>query len=149
MSRRLQPRPFWNHLCRDDGKAESKLPTVLFLLVLGGGSYIGWQFFVPYWNHKVLTDYVKESSVLDAFQRRRPTEEDVANQILKRMRELGIHFVANNKDEHLEVINKSAIAYEIRLRYKQTLELPGRNPEVRHYEIHFDGSDLAKATIPK
>jgi hypothetical protein len=136
-------------LRRCEGRADSRVPGLLLLVLAGVGGYVGWLYFVPYWNHRTLSDYVRDIAVLDAFEKMKPTEEAVQEGIKRRMRELGIRFDENSKEERLEVVPRTDLSFEVNLRYKETIRIYGMNPKIQWYEIHFDGTEMAKATDPR
>ena len=131
-----------------EGKADSKLPTLLLLCVLGVGGYVGWQYFVPYWNHRSLSDVIKDSAVFDPFEKRKPTEDSVRDAVMRHMRELGIRFDPTDpQGQKLEVIQKTELAFEVHLRYKEIIRVYGLRPVTRYYNIDFDGTEMSKAMI--
>jgi hypothetical protein len=136
-------------LFRDvEGKADSRLPALLLILVLGVGGYVGWQFFVPYWNQRVLTDFIKDQAVYDPFEKIKPTDEGVKNAIQAKLRELGISFAEGKDGQKLEVVPKTDLAFEVHLRYKETVRVYGMKPRTYTYQIDFDGTEMSRAIIP-
>jgi len=133
----------------EEGKADSKLPTLLLIIVLGVGGYVGWQYFVPYWDQKVLSDYIKDQAVFDPFEKVKPTEDGVKAAILRKLRELGVRFEEGKDGQKLEVIPKTDLAFEVHLRYKETIRIYGMKPKTNVYQIDFDGTEMAKAIIPE
>ncbi len=126
------------------GKADSKVPAYLSLLVLSVGLYVGWLYFAPYWNHRTLLDHVKNQGVLDAFVKRRPSPESVRNKILNEVRRLGIAFDPERHKDFLQVTRVSGLTFKIELKYRQTITVPGFEPQTYAYEIIFDGKDITR-----
>jgi hypothetical protein len=131
-----------------EGKADSKVPTMLLFLALGLGGYVGWQYFVPYWNNRTLSDLVKDAAVFDPFEKKKPTEDSIREVILRQMREAGIRFDPTDpQGQKLEIIQKTELAYEVHLRYKEIIRVYGLRPVTRYYNIDFDGTEMSKAMI--
>jgi hypothetical protein len=135
-------------LCDEEGKADSKLPTLLLILVVTVGGYVGWQYFVPYWNTRVLSDFIRDQAVFDPFEKIKPTEDSIKAAVFNKLRELGIRFEEGRDGQKLEVLPKTELAFEVHLRYKQTIRVYGMKPKTWTYQIDFDGTEMAKAIIP-
>src|SRR5262245_45309085 len=112
-----------------EGKADSKVPTMLLFCALAVGGYVGWQYFVPWWNYKSMVDYIKDAAVFDPFEKKKPTEDSIREGVMRQMRELGIRFDPTDPSgQKLEIVQKTELAYEVHLRYKEIIRVYGMKP---------------------
>lgn len=93
-----------------------KLKTLLILLILFGGIYVGWNMVPPYFYNKQFQDDLDEIARLDSYSRR--SDEDVRGTVIRKAAERGITL----KEEQI-TIGRVAGGISISVHYRVHLDM--------------------------
>ena len=94
----------------------SRLGTLIWLLLLAGGVYLGVKFVPPYWDYLSMLEPVKEAAMAAAVPGR---EERVRTELIARARGVGVELA----EEDVEIFRNGNMV-GVRVAWKAPVDLP-------------------------
>ncbi len=122
-----------NYLANNRGKANSNAPTVIFIIVLVVGGFLGYKFYMPKWQNTKFKTKCQEILNWDKFSRYAdpPTVKSMTDDIMAAAREYGIAL----DPKKVKVTRSPDKSFNAEITYTRTVTLPIINDHV--YTFHF------------
>ena len=123
-------------LFNQEGKANSKIPGVIALLVIIIGGFLIYKFAPPYYQNVQFEHEIKEILNWDRFYEgsKKPTVERVYSQVLQKSNEMGIPLKEDDLNVHLSEDKPLRIIVD--LEYNVEVTLPLVKKRVLNFSIH-------------
>jgi len=110
-----------------------RLGTLLWLLVLAGGVYLGIKFIPPYWEYLLMLEPVKEAALAAATPGR--TEDRVRAELLAKAKEVGVEL----NEDNVQIVRQGNFVV-VRVAWEVPVDLPRYRYTLR---FHVESQSLA------
>jgi hypothetical protein len=127
------PRPFPYRRRPDAGKADSKVPMIITIVILAFLGYLVYAFAPIYWTNMKFTQEIKQHLNWDRFYEGAtpPTVDSVWEKTRASANKFGLDIP--DRDIHVEQLDSGRL--KVQVRYKREVTLPVLGKKEVHFEI--------------
>jgi hypothetical protein len=120
----------------EQGKAESKMPAMIVVLIVIIAAYWTWKYGTLYYKDYMFKNDIQNALKYDPFKvHHRPSNQEQREVYLKIAQKYGITFPDNDRDQYLNVgEDKTGSYYTVDVRYKRVIKHLIGSPKVKYFQ---------------